>query len=140
RALAVKENVWYESPRFYLANVGDPSTGKSPAMEAVLKSYHALQARMINEYRQAQRAYEQALAHHELVLRANRSLPADQRRPLPDVPDQPPLPERFVVMNATVESLAPILEANPRGLLMSQDEALSWVLGMDQYRNGKGND
>src|SRR5262249_51357337 len=47
---------------------------------------------------------------------------------------------RFVVMNATVESLAPIMEANPRGLLMSEDEGVSWVRGMGQYKSGKGND
>src|SRR5262249_52450211 len=67
---------------------------------------------------------------------------ADEQQPLPlpPVPDEPDLPERFVTVDATVESLAPLLEANPRGLLMPQDEGVGWVRGMGQYKGGRGND
>jgi hypothetical protein len=42
RALCLKERTWYESGRFYAANVGDPACGKTPAMDMVVKPYHAL--------------------------------------------------------------------------------------------------
>ena len=42
--------------------------------------------------------------------------------------------------NATVESLARLLQSNPRGILMYQDELSAWVRSMSQYRQGKGAD
>jgi hypothetical protein len=42
--------------------------------------------------------------------------------------------------NATVESLARLLQGNPRGILMYQDELSAWVGSMNQYRQGKGAD
>jgi len=42
--------------------------------------------------------------------------------------------------NATVESLARLLQSNPRGILMYQDELSAWVRSMNQYRQGKGSD
>jgi hypothetical protein len=140
RALCLKEHVWYESPRFYGGNVGDPASGKTPAMDAVVKPYQALQLRLLKEYKNAHALYDAAKADYEKTVKENRALPEDQCRPLPLVPPEPKLPERFVVMDATVESLAPILEANPRGLLMAQDEGVAWVRGMGQYKGGRGND
>ena len=42
--------------------------------------------------------------------------------------------------NATMESLARLLQANSRGILMYQDELTAWVRSMNQYRQGKGAD
>jgi hypothetical protein len=140
RALCLKEYVWHESPRIYGANVGDPASGKTPPADAVLKPYQALQLRLLSEYRRAKAEYDQAMAEHEAVLRENRGLPPAERRPPPDAPEVPGKPEPFVVMEATVESLAPLLEENPRGLLMPQDEGVGWVRGMGQYKGGRGND
>jgi hypothetical protein len=130
RALSLKANVWYESPRFYGGNVGDPASGKTPAMDAVIKPFQALQLKLLKEYKDARLLYEQA-------IRENQDLAEDERQP---VPVAPKTPERFVVMDATIESLAPILEENPRGLVMAQDEAVAWVRGMGQYKGGRGND
>ena len=33
-----------------------------------------------------------------------------------------------------------VLEDNPRGLLMVQDEGVAWVRSMGQYKGGRGND
>jgi hypothetical protein len=140
RALCLKNNVWYESPRFYGANVGDPASGKTPAMDAVVKPYQAIQLRLLKQYRQQKDEYDDARDNYEKTLKENRVLPADERPPLPPVPEEPKLAERFVIMDATVESLAPILEDNPRGLLMPQDEGVGWVRGMGQYKGGRGND
>jgi hypothetical protein len=139
-ALRLKPNVWYESPRFYAACVGDPASGKTPAMEVVLKPYQALQMKLLAQYKVDKGTFDKAQAEHEQVARDNRALPENQRRPLPAVPVEPQLPERFLVVEATKESLAPLLEQNPRGLLMPQDEGTSWVRGMNQYRGGRGND
>jgi hypothetical protein len=140
RAVCLKENVWYESPRFYGATVGDPASGKTPAMDAVVKPYQALQLRLLRDYKLARAHYDRARNDYEAALKENRAGPPEDIRSLPSVPDEPTRPERFVVMDATVESLAPLLEENPRGLLMPQDEGVAWVRGMGQYKGGRGND
>jgi hypothetical protein len=140
RAVEVREHVWYESPRIYAVNVGDPASGKTPAMDMVIKPYQALQLRLLKDYKDARAEYEQAKAEYEQAVKENRPLPEDQRQPLPPRPTEPVRPERFVAVDATVESLGPLLEANPRGLLMPQDEGVAWVRGMGQYKGGRGND
>ena len=42
--------------------------------------------------------------------------------------------------DVTVEQLARLLAANPRGLLLARDELSAWVKSMNQYRQGKGAD
>lgn len=42
--------------------------------------------------------------------------------------------------DVTVEQLARLLAANPRGLLLVRDELSAWVKTMNQYRQGKGAD
>jgi hypothetical protein len=140
RAVCVKQGTWYESGRFYAANVGDPACGKTPAMEAVVKPYQALQMRLLQEYRGAKSSYDEALAEYEQTICENRSAAEGERRPLPALPDEPPKPDRLVVVDVTVEGLGPILEANPRGLLIPQDEGVAWVRSMGQYKGGRGND
>jgi hypothetical protein len=140
RGLCLKRNSWYEAARLYAANVGDPSSGKTPSMEAVIRPYQDLQLKLITAYKEAKASYDQALCDYERALKENRALPEDQRQPLPDVPEEPEQPERFVVMDATIESLAPLLERNQRGLLMVQDEVVGWVRAMGQYKGGRGND
>jgi hypothetical protein len=54
----------------------------------------------------------------------------------PKKPD-PPQAERFIVSDTTVEALAPILLANPRGLLLARDELAGWIGSFDRYA-GKG--
>ena len=50
----------------------------------------------------------------------------------PEKPD-PPQAERFIVSDTTVEALAPILLANPRGLLLARDELAGWIGSFDRY-------
>lgn len=140
RALCLKEHIWYESPRFYSLSVGDPASGKTPAIDAVVKPYQSLQMRLLAKYDQDKAAFTQAEAEYELAVKENRARPAGERQSLPAPPEEPAAPERFVAVDATVESLAPLLAANPRGLLMPQDEGVGWVRGMGQYKGGKGND
>src|SRR6516165_9839474 len=56
-----------------------------------------------------------------------------------DPPEKPDAPqaERFIVSDTTVEALAPILLANPRGLLLARDELAGWIGSFDRYA-GKG--
>jgi hypothetical protein len=141
RALCLKANIWYECPRFYAANVGHPASGKTPAMEAVVKPYQTIQHKLIKAHKDAQATYAAAKQHHDQIVKENKALPKGaEQQPLPSVPAEPAPPERLVVNDATVEALAPLLQGNPRGLLMLQDEGVGWVRSMGQYKGGRGND
>jgi len=140
RALCLKEHTWYEAARFYAVNVGDPSSGKTPALEAVVRPYQRRQLRLLEQYRADHAEYERKVAEYEKAAAANRARAADERPPLPLLPEEPDPPERWVVDDATVEALAPRLERNPRGLLNPQDEGAAWVRAMGQYKGGRGND
>ena len=138
RKIELKSNAWYESARFYLAAVGDPAAGKTPAIELVVGPYISIQQAEIARYKADKAAHDLAVQAYERAAKAARNVPGGTLPPPP--PPEPPLPERLVVMDITVEGLAPILEQADRGLLMVQDELAGWVGGMNQYKGGKGND
>lgn len=137
RAIELKPNAWSESPRFYLAAVGDPAAGKTPVIEAVIAPYMSAQQSLIATYKSAKSAHDQAVDAYERAAKAART--GGGVTP-PPPPSEPTPPERLVVVDATVEGLAPILEWAPRGVLMIQDELAGWVAAMNQYKGGKGND
>jgi hypothetical protein len=58
-------------------------------------------------------------------------------KPLQDL-DSPD--KRTWTADVTVEQLARLLDANPRGLLQVRDELSAWVKSMNQYRQGRGAD
>jgi hypothetical protein len=82
------------------------------------------------------RRHEVGLAHYEKALaewkRAKKT--ADEPPEKPEAPQA----ERFVVSDTTVEALAPLLLANPRGLLLARDELAGWIRSFDRYAGGKG--
>ncbi len=138
RTLELKANAWYESPRFYAAGVGDPAAGKTPATDTVVAPCQHGQQALIAGYKTAKAAHDHAVEVYERAAKAARSAPGGV--PPPPPPPEPAPPERLLVMDVTVEGLAPILEQAPRGLFMVQDELAGWVGGMNQYKGGKGND
>jgi hypothetical protein len=109
----------FASASLYVALVGSPSTGKSPALNAALKPAWSI-AERLDEDRKA-------------AIKEWKAVDEDDRGEKPER-------ERIITTDPTTEALAPILATNPRGLIFSSDEMTKWVLSMDQYRNGKGGD
>lgn len=139
RALMLKEG-WCETPLLYLALVGDPSAGKTPAMEMVLSAYDEMQQGPLARYTAERAAYERMRRDRDAIIQANRWAPRDARTEVPLLGQEPEPPERYVVTDATVERLTTLLEQNPRGLLLRIDELLGWYRGMGQYKGGRGSD
>ncbi|QDV37434.1 DUF3987 domain-containing protein [Tautonia plasticadhaerens] len=144
RVLALSRN-WSESPGLYGCIIGNPGTAKSPAIASGVRVVYRLQRRLDQQHQRDLEAYEVALAEYEEAIRARkgrsrgRDAGDDSRGESPPKPTRPQ-PARIITSDATVESLAPILKQNPRGLLMHRDELPGWVRSMDQYRGGKGSD
>jgi Protein of unknown function (DUF3987) len=92
------------------------------------------QGKALDRYAEAMKLYEADVARWEKDM-------ADWKKgkAAGDPPAKPELPqaERFIVSDTTVEALAPILLANPRGVLLARDELAGWIGSFDRYA-GKG--
>ncbi|MEX1090137.1 MAG: DUF3987 domain-containing protein [Phycisphaeraceae bacterium] len=133
RRLRIKPG-WDEPPILWGGPVGDSGTMKTPAFRLAMKPLREVQAEAFKAHEEKALAYQTEKAHYEVALTAWK------RKPEGDPPAEPvePTPARCIVSDTTVEALAPILEANPRGVLLGRDELSGWLGSFDRYAGGKG--
>src|SRR5262249_51488650 len=134
RRLELKRG-WSAPPILWGAIVGESGTAKTPAFRLVMRPVRERQRKALGRYAQALKHYEANLARWEKDMAAWKR---DQHA-ASDPPEKPDAPqaERFIVSDTTVEALAPLLLANPRGLLLARDELAGWIGSFDRYA-GKG--
>jgi hypothetical protein len=116
---------WRVSTCIYGVPVGEPSDGKSPAMDAAVEPFGAVQHEMMD-------AYDIAIEQWKDECAAAKQAKA----PLPDRP----LPGRVLTKSFTGEGLIRRLVQAPRGLLCAVDEISGLIGGLNQYRGGRGED
>lgn len=118
---------YFASSTIFAACVGPPSDGKTPALKAV-----AVAVRKIDETLEA----EYNLAMERWKAESEKKNPNGEKiKPPPK-----PKPRRIDLDDITMEALPLVLADNPRGLVMIRDELTAFVLGMNQFKGGKGND
>jgi hypothetical protein len=127
---------WTAPAILWGAIVGESGTAKTPAFRLALRPIRERQRAALERHAEAMRQHEAELAHHEKRLAEWKHAKKTDDEP----PDKPGAPEaeRFVVSDTTVEALAPLLLANPRGLLLARDELAGWIGSFDRYAGGKG--
>jgi len=130
RTLQLKRS-WSEPSILWTVIVGESGTSKSPAFELALKPVRRIQSRMLSENAQQLDSWKQD--HAEWERTCKRSVPTQGR---PSEPERPVCP-RVLTDDATVESVAPLLQDNPRGLLLARDELSGWF-HFGRYSNGQG--
>jgi hypothetical protein len=153
RELAIKHG--HTQPALlYAAVVGLPGRLKSPALKvAVAEAFErerTLHERFVTKKKEFDKKMEEYNAVIDDFKAEMRHYRSDRRKKKPAGVEKPelkavkptrPIHERAVVIDATVESLVPILSENPRGIIKICDELTAWVLAMNQYRaGGKGAD
>lgn len=134
RRLELKRG-WSAPPILWGAIVGESGTAKTPAFRLVMRPVRERQRRALERYAEAVKRYEADLARWEkdmMAWKRDKNAAGDP----PEKPD-PPQAERVIVSDTTIEALAPILLANPRGLLLARDELAGWIGSFDRYA-GKG--
>jgi hypothetical protein len=119
---------WREGSNLYAAIIGCPGSKKSPALDAALRPLHRVQALLAKDWQAEHERYEADLQAWEAAPKAERG----------PRPKEPPFPHLFTT-DATTEALTAML-APGRGVLLELDELAGWVLGMNQYKNGRGAD
>jgi hypothetical protein len=110
---------WTEPAIVWTCIIGESGTLKSPAHEqAVIPMYRA-QDLLRDIYDQELEKYREAKAKGE------------------SVPERPAL-RRVMCSDITVEKLAGLLEANPRGVLVSREELAGWLGSFTRYKGKSG--
>jgi hypothetical protein len=134
RRLELKRG-WSVPPILWGAIIGESGTAKTPAFKLVMRPVRERQQKALERHADEMNQYEANLARWEKDMAAWKRV-KDAAGDPPKKPD-PPQAERFIVSDTTVEALAPILLANPRGLLLARDELAGWIGSFDRYA-GKG--
>ncbi|WP_191254334.1 DUF3987 domain-containing protein, partial [Kordiimonas sediminis] len=139
---------WSEPSILWLALVGDPSSGKSPAMEPVLDLLRTLEADMVPIYEEALRAYETDKQEAALIRQNwEKDIKTAQAEgggvpmmPQAAVEPRPPERQRLTMGDATSEALCLAMQGNPKGFLNVRDELTGLFANLDRYAGSKGGD
>lgn len=133
RQLRLKRT-WPALAILWTATVGESGTLKTPPFKAAVRALRKRQGRAMKEHSEAERKYLDDVAYYEKALAVWKR--SKDPLELPPVKPEPPVAVRYVVSDCTVESLAPILLDNPRGVLMARDELAGWFGSFDKYSGG----
>jgi hypothetical protein len=110
---------WTESPRLWVALVGNPSAKKSPIISAATRALRSLDDELVGKYLQEKRTWD---ALDKAGKAANRA----------------PLQIRTRIEDVTVEAAQEVLKDSPEGVLLIRDELSGWFGSMERYGTGKG--
>jgi len=125
-SVRVSPKAGYEVSLFiWLILIAPSGHGKSPIMKKLLEPLNELEAK-------ANKEYEASLIKYKEQFKKAKT----ERIALLEKPKL----KSYLVADTTVEALADIFKHNPRGVLIYQDEISGLILGLNQYKRGKGND
>ena len=119
----------------WAAVVAKSGAGKTPAADYALAPLKARHGRLLREHDAERVEHERAVLLHKREV-AEWAKGGGAGEP-PDPPEPPPC-RRVIVNDTTVEAMAPILLANPRGVLAAVDELATWAGSFDRYKAGGG--
>ncbi len=137
-------SAWTESLVLWLALVGSPSSGKSPALASVRAQLGQIEDLQRQDDGERRRSHAGKLEQARLAMERWQ---ADCKRadkdgyPPPQQPeeagfDQPFMPSQIVVADATMEALADVVAGNPRGVILWRDELTAWLANLGRYASG----
>jgi hypothetical protein len=129
---------WSEPCIIWAAVIASSGTLKSPTLSRALQPLRRAEERAFREHAEAMERHASAELEYERQLTRWK-----RERGTPDAP--PPRPDRprarrHIVSDVTVEALAPILHANPRGVLLVRDELAGLPADFDTYKATRGGD
>ena len=139
---------WAEPPIFWACCIGLPSSGKTPAINAAMDLMREIEVTLNPDFDDRCKEYEQLKA---IANVARKELEAEIKKarkngskipPMPDDALEPEKPSkrRIVIMDTTVEIIAPMISKSPKGLMCFRDELAGWLGSMNQYKGGSGPD
>ena len=142
RVLELKKG-WCEPPIIWALLVGESGTMKSPAFRAALQPMRTKQTAAIERHQLEVGEYRREKAAYEVESKRWRREAADSAdgAMFLEQPVEPKCPtlDRYIMNDTTLEALLPVLEENPRGVLIAWDELSGWFGSFDRYvKSGSG--
>jgi hypothetical protein len=139
RRVQVKRN-WREPPIIWTTVIGESGTSKTPAFSLTTEPLRDLEEQAFAVYNREMEEYKSQAAIYDVEYTSWKK--AYQRHQEnagpPPVAPRMPKPRRYRTEDVTTEALAPILQANPRGILVARDELSGWLASFDRFaKNGK---
>lgn len=141
---AVPWEGWKEPPIVWGMLIGDPSSGKSPALDAILDPVKQIDNALSAEYLINRKDWAEKDEVAKLILANWKS---DVKKTISDGEAAPPKPVgaetaalpirgRIRITDTTTEKAADLMSSGWRGLLLSRDELSGWLGSMDRYNGG----
>lgn len=136
---------WSEPCILWAGVVGDPSSRKSPALDAIIDPLRVLERdgadlhkRALRDWKEADGKAKAVRAEWEKAMAKAIKEGAANIPSMPDGADDPDEPSRrrTLVMDATPEAVGAILAGNPMGTLYFRDELAGWLTSFDRYSPG----
>jgi Protein of unknown function (DUF3987) len=132
---------WSEPPILWIGNVGDPSSGKSPAADPLLGILRAIELDLAKDYPDAHRQWMKEKASgaaHRAIWESEIKDAATNNKPPPDMPaaamePDEPVRARIMSSDATTEKLAELAAAHHKGLMLVRDELAGWYGSLGRY-------
>jgi len=138
---------WVEQPHIWIANVGRPSSNKTPALAPFKRVCAVLEKDAQPGHCAEMRRWKSECEHARAVAdewKQSVKIALKEGTPSPEMPanaeepPEPPLP-RLMIADATTEEAVNILTHNPRGLALVRSELAGWLGQFDRY-SGTGSD
>ncbi len=135
---------WQEPCVLWVAPVGDPSSNKSPAIDAATGPLRSIEqdkaeqhkTQMIYWQTTAERAKAERAEWQNKVKAATKEGEATPPMPEAAVEPEPPQRPRLMVQDGTPEAVIEILAGNPNGILHLRDELAGWLMSFERYSPG----
>ena len=132
---------WSQPMTFWSMCIGNPSAGKSPALDAVLDPLRSLENSIQGPHKLALAQWSDQKALAELE---EKQWKKEVEKALASGAETPPIPEamnigtqpkmpRLIIGDATIETVMMICENHPRGILQFRDELSGWLQNMSRY-------
>jgi hypothetical protein len=144
RVRPYESSAWSEPCILWCGAVGDPSTRKSPSLDAVTDALRSIERDHAELHREKLRDWENGSTVAKAVredwqgqikkaIKDGKTAP--QMPPAAMEPDEPSR-RRTIVVDATPEAVGAILAGNPQGTMHFRDELAGWLMSFDRYSPG----
>lgn len=135
---------WSEPCILWVATVGDPSSNKSPAIDAATGPLRGMESDHAEDHKLSLMSFEAVAQRAKAERKDWEKLVEEAAKSGGDTPDLPPgavIPDepqrrRLMVQDGTPEAVAAILAGNPSGTLHLRDELAGWLSSFDRYSPG----
>lgn len=139
-----ESSAWSEPCVIWCGAVGDPSTRKSPSLDAVTDALRSIERDQADVHRKNLRQWQNDCTvakavredwhgHIKKAVKGGKTVP--QMPTAANEPDEP-CRRRTMVIDATPEAVGVILAGNPQGTMHFRDELAGWLMSFDRYSPG----